>query len=363
MIRRLRKLAVFATVAVLALTVGVLYLRGRVDEEIRAEVERRFRAHYPGLSVHVRSARWFEGQGIRIRGVSIVEPTGDLDYAELAYVEEIFAASQAPLTRVLMGEVPVKQLVLHGLKIHAVRREDGSWSAAGLWPPPQFSKTPPPVRIENAAAEILDPAAGRSPLILRDIHLDVSPATDNSPAMEIRGAFASDHVHRVELAVAMREEDGRWSCRGDVENLDFSPELWRSLPRELRGLLPEETQILGRASCRFEAANEPAGDLPWRFAVDGSFRDGRITDPRLPYPATDVQGSFRCDHEQLTIEGALARCGPAALEIRYRRRGFSPAARKRSASSAASCRSTESSSDRCRQGCPRFGIGFSPAAW
>ena len=71
MFRRLRKLAVFATVAVLALTAGALYLRGRVDEEIRAEVERRFRAHYPGLSVHVRSARWFEGQGIRIRGVSL----------------------------------------------------------------------------------------------------------------------------------------------------------------------------------------------------------------------------------------------------------------------------------------------------
>ncbi|MBW3597742.1 MAG: AsmA-like C-terminal region-containing protein, partial [Planctomycetes bacterium] len=325
MLRRFRQLLVVVALVGLAGAVCALYLRGRVDEEIRAEVERRFRAHYPGLSVHVRSARWFDGQGIRIRGVSVVDPAGRHDHGELAYVEEIFAASKTPLSGVMMGDVLVEQLVLRGLKVNAVRREDGTWSATPLWPPPQFSETPPPVRIENAVAEIVDPAAGgAAPIILRDIHLDMTPAGDDSPAMQIRGAFSSDHFRRVELAAAIRESDGQWSCRGNVESLDLSPELWRSLPRTLTERLPAGTTIQGRSSFRFAAANQPAGEFPWRFVVAGEFQDGRIADPRLPYAITDFHGDLYYDCQQLRIDDARARCGPAALEISYHRQGFAP---------------------------------------
>jgi hypothetical protein len=81
MLRRLRQIAVIAALIGLAAAVGGMHFLGRIDEEIRAEVERRFRAHYPALSVNVRSARFFEGQGIRIRGISIVDPKGKLKHA------------------------------------------------------------------------------------------------------------------------------------------------------------------------------------------------------------------------------------------------------------------------------------------
>lgn len=323
--RRLRKWLVVAALVGLTLAVCAQYLIGRVDEEIRAEVERRFRAHYPSLSVTIRSARWFKGQGIRIRGISVVEPTGDYRHAELAYVEELFAVSDAELADVVMADVPIEQIVLRGLKIHAVRREGRPWSAVQLWPPPSFSDTPPAVRIENATAEIVDLTAGaESPLVLRDIYLDVGLPAADSGERTLRGALASDHVRRVELTATVCESDGRWSCQGQVESLNVSPELRQALPRELTARLPPQVDIYGRANFGFEVAHDPVAAPPWRFNLAGNVRDGRVAAPQLPYPITDAQGEFSLDHEQLQIDDAEVRCGPAVLEVRYQRQGFTP---------------------------------------
>ncbi len=304
-----------------------MVLRGRVDEEIRAEVERRFRRHYPHLSVHVRSARWFEGQGIRIRGVSIVEPTGGVREAELAHCEEIFAASDARLQDVMLADIPIDYLVLHGLTVRAVRRNDGSWSAARLWPPPQFSDKPQPVKIERGVVEMVDPRqSDAAPLVVRDVQLDVAYSPDAPLTRVLRGTCSSDHFRRVQVEALLRESDGQWSCGGAVENLLLSPELWQSLPKELSQHLPEDVMIRGRAAFRFQLANAAQDAGAMKFAVQGEFSDVRVSHPQLPYPITDFQGSARLDQDGVQIDNAEARCGPALAKVWYQRRGFAAGA-------------------------------------
>ncbi len=329
MLRRLRTVLVTLAMVGLAGAVCAMYLLGRVDEEIRAEVERRFRAHYPELSVHVRSARWFEGQGIRIRGVSIVEPTGNIQHAELAYVEEIFAISDAQLKDVVLANIPVDKIVFRGLAIRSTRREDGSWSAKKLWPPPNFSETPPTVRVEGGSIEFLDPMRPQAaPLVVRDIHLDIVPHEEPSPAgpplvvFTVQGSVSSDHFRRAHLNASLREADGAWRCAGVVENFELSPELWQSLPPTLTQDLPPETSIRGRANFRFEASSEPVDASPFRFVVAGDFSDVRVSDPRLPYPLTDFQGTGYVDNRQIKIQNAQVRCGSAQVQLAYEREGL-----------------------------------------
>ncbi len=331
----MRTLVVTLALVGLAGAVCAMYLLGRVDEEIRAEVERRFRAHYPELSVSVRSARWFEGQGIRIRGVSIVEPTGDIDRAELAYVEEIFAISDAKLKDVVLAEIPVDKIVFRGLTIRSTRRGDGSWSAKKLWPPPNFGDTPPTVRVEGGAIEFVDPSRPEAaPLALRDVNLDIVPHEEPAPSgpplvvYSVRGAVGSDHFRRASLDAALREADGAWTCAGAVENFELSPELWQSLPPTLTQELPAETSIRGRASFRFEASSETVDHFPFRFSVTGDFSDVRVSDPRLPYPLTDFQGTGYVDNHRVKIENAQARCGSAQVQLAYEREGLSDAGRQ-----------------------------------
>jgi hypothetical protein len=336
MLRRLRRIAFALALVGLAGAVCALWLLGRVDEEIRAEVERRFRAHYPALSVTIRSARWQEGQGIRLRGVSIVEPTGDFRRAELAYVEELFAITDAKLKDVVLAEIPVEKVVFRGLTIHSTRQADGSWSGWRLWPPPSFSETPPAVQFENAQIEFIDPRqANTAPLVLREVNLDVEPRTESDPATgqpvvtyHVRGSLASDHFRRADIDAAFRESGGQWSSAGTVENLQLSPELWQSLPQDLARMLPAETNLLGRTSFRFQASNQPQADPPLQFAIAGDFSDMRVSDPRLPYSITDFEGTAYLDHRQLKLENAQARCGPASVQLAYQREGWTADARQ-----------------------------------
>src|SRR5438105_10778809 len=74
-----------------ALVGGWLYVT-RFDEEIRRQVQARLAASYPQLQVTVRTAQRIEGEGIVVRGVSLVEPGADGPLAELVYLDELLLA-------------------------------------------------------------------------------------------------------------------------------------------------------------------------------------------------------------------------------------------------------------------------------
>ena len=41
--------------------------------------------------------------------------------------------------------------------------------------------------------------------------------------------------------------------------------------------------------------------------------DGRIDDPRLPYPVTGLSATLYCDNGRLQIDKGIARCGSSQL--------------------------------------------------
>ena len=55
--------------------IAVALLYRRMDEEVRRRVEQHFARHYPDMRVTVGSAELVEGEGIRVRDVSIIEPS------------------------------------------------------------------------------------------------------------------------------------------------------------------------------------------------------------------------------------------------------------------------------------------------
>src|SRR5688572_19107050 len=72
----LKRLVVLAVLLGLVVIAGKYYGFDRLNEEIRAGVERQLRDHYQGLTVTVKSARRVAGQGVEIRGVRIAEAGG-----------------------------------------------------------------------------------------------------------------------------------------------------------------------------------------------------------------------------------------------------------------------------------------------
>ena len=156
--RRILKWSLLLTV--LAAVVGIPYFWTRLDDEIRARIEQKFADHYVGLRVRVRSALLVKGEGIQVRGLTLEEPLANGGHELLCEVDEFFIHCNTSLQELASGMPRVERFVMRHPRIRAVRRADGTWSAAKLWPPPKFSETPIDGAFENGLIEIIGEADG-----------------------------------------------------------------------------------------------------------------------------------------------------------------------------------------------------------
>ena len=91
--------------AALLAAVGLaFYFYSRVNDEIRQRVLAKWQEHYPNLVVNIRSAPLVEGEGIEIRGLSLLDPNATGPQAELAYFDEIVLFCQTSLPELMQGE-------------------------------------------------------------------------------------------------------------------------------------------------------------------------------------------------------------------------------------------------------------------
>ena len=311
---------------------GVLFFYPRLDDEIRRRVEERIAEQYPDLTVSIRSARLLSGQGIEIRGLSISEPGVSGPTAELAYLEEILLQGATDWKQLLQGELSITTVVIRRPTIRITHRPDGSWSAARLFPLPKLSETPPQGTIENAVVEISDPLRTQSgTFTLRDIDLEFKPDDrigadpDGRTAMQLIGHLSGDHFRQIDMAASFAPSGKHWSVHGTIQDLDFSPEMTRSLPGIVSRRLAELGSLRAQMKGRFSVYRDPAATPDFGFEVSGQVTRGRIDDPRLPYPLTDLRAHFECTPQGLRIADATARSGQTTLRVdEFRRQGFGP---------------------------------------
>ncbi|MDA1053722.1 MAG: hypothetical protein O3C40_25005 [Planctomycetota bacterium] len=318
----LRWMLLLALVTITLGSLGLYFVHSRLDEKIRLNVEDKFKTHYPDLVVQVRSAHRIEGSGIELRGLLLAEPSSNGPPIPLIYVEEFFAECGTELMDLAAGETHATHLVLRGVKMRATRFPDGSWNLAKLWPPPKFGDSPPPVTIDGAVLEFVDltGAAGRG-LSVRDISLEVTPvasqevaaATGGSPALQLRGSFAADHLRRVTLQGQINPTRDEWDLQGNVEGLDLSSQTIDTLPDDFATPLAQLRVATGVTDFAFSYAKQgPSASAS--YSLVGNFV-GRIEDPRLPQPLMSVRLPFELSDQGVKVQGALAEAGQSHLQL------------------------------------------------
>ena len=318
--------------AIVAAVIAIPLLLRRVDGEIQRQVVARFADHYQTFDVDVRSAQLVEGEGIRIRGLSLTEREADGPLAEALYVEEIFLNCSTNLQDLISGKLDATQITFRRPTLRATRRPDGGWSVDKLYPFPKFSDARPTLRIENATIELFDPLKHpSSTYTLRDVSLLLRPATrvpelaDRPEAMAVEGSLAGDFVEGIQLDGWYDPSSGQWSIGGSVENVELSPELQQSLPETLSAPLQKLGGLRGRVALSF-SAESGTPDRPIEFDVVSRLTEGRVDDARLPYPLTDVTAEARFQTDGITLQKLTARSGRTTLELHGDRRGYSKTA-------------------------------------
>lgn len=339
---------------VLALSLAValavcLYLYQRVDEEIRCAVEDKFARHYHNLKVDVRGARRIDGEGIQIQGVSIAETHADGPQSELAYFDELLLTCSTRLQDLIQNNLAVTRVVVRRPKIYVTRRADGSWSTTRLFPLPDFGDRTPTIDVQNAIVEVFDPLRNPSgTFTLHDVNLTIAPetvapaptsaiphgelaATSEADApdkphrpLKFEGSGTSEHLKLVRFSGTISDGGARWSLDGTIDGLELTPELHNALPGPVAERLAELRSA--RATARLESFHvaSPAqpGEIP-QFQVKGQIERGRIDDPRLPYPLTDLRANFRVNNQEIVVEEMVALNGQTVLQVDARRAGLS----------------------------------------
>ena len=116
----------------------VPYFYHRMDEDIRRHVEEIIAKQYPGLQVTLHSAVLMKGEGIALRGLSIIDPAAEGPGAELLSYDECFLACPTDLSDLYNGQVKPTQVVVRRPTLRMTRRADGAWSTARLLPVPRL---------------------------------------------------------------------------------------------------------------------------------------------------------------------------------------------------------------------------------
>ena len=310
---------------------AVPYLSRRLDTEIRDRVQARLAEHYVGLEVKLARAEFVEGEGIKARNLVILEPGADGPHPDLLHVEEVVLGFAGSLKDLLQGEPQFTHITIRRPTLRVTRRPDGTWSAAKLLPLPKFNDRPIETRIENGTIEIRDPLKEpASTLTLRDINLVLSPlqgSEDRGPtpgARKLQGSLAGDHVRRVEFQGLVDLQRQAWSMAGAADGLDISPELHSALPEPLAAKLAIVRGLRGQGELKFEVACDPAAESPYQYQLTGRVVHGRIDDPRLPHPLTDLYATAQLSNEGLVIEELAANSNQATIRMSYRQAGFAP---------------------------------------
>ncbi len=324
-----------AALAVVAGAAAAFHYYRQVDVEVRRRLEARLAQHYPGLRPSIRSAQLVEGKGIRIYGLSIVEPGAEGPRAELLHVEEAFFECSTDWKDLLGGDPLVRRVTFRRPTLRMTRRPDGTWSAGKLLPPPHFGDHPPQCDVENGTVEIFEPLkTPASTFVLRDVSFVMAPEpaaeAGSTPGMRrLKGMLAGDGFRGLEFDGLVDLLTPACSIRGHVETLEISPELRDSLPDPLGSKLSalgSACNLRGQGSVQFDIRYDPAAAAPLKYDVAARLGPARLDDPRLPHGLTDIRAAIRVNDSGWAISDLTARSGQATLRIpSCQQAGFEPA--------------------------------------
>jgi hypothetical protein len=306
--------------------VAVPLIYTQLDNEIRKNLQGKFAEHYAGKQVRVGSAKLIKGRGIEIRGLSIA-PYGEPESSAWVYIDEMLAVCSPSLTDLAKDKVQVERVIIRRPRLRATRLADGTWDVAGLLPLPKLGDRSPEMQIESATVDLIDATKAKPcKLTLRDIDLTLTPqvGVDGSQVFHAAGVLGGDYVQKLDFKGVIDPSTGYWRITGGANGISISPEMLADLPIDASYGWDKLPALRARCSLQF-AANAPAkGETVPRYRVSCDLSRGRLDDPRLPSPLTDLSAQILCENGLLRVEQLSAQFGQAQLTARIEQQGLSP---------------------------------------
>jgi hypothetical protein len=303
------------------------YMYMRMDDEIRRHVETLLAQRYPHLSVTVGSARVVEGRGIAVNDLRLADPSAPPGSDELLAIDELLLVCNVELSQLVSGAPEVDRIEVKQPRLTARRGRDGRWNLLALVPSQTAELKLPPIAIRGGALAISDETTRAAPVVLTDARINLAPTSVPSDAsgpvrgFKVDGTVAGAQAKRIELHATIAAQPWRGTATVTLEQLQINPQLlaWTQafVPARLRTTRVSGA-IDGQLTLAWANLQSPP-EVHGRITLAG----GRVDDPRLPAPITDLAGRLDINGQQQVLTDLHGLCGAANVAASLNRTGWS----------------------------------------
>ncbi|MDG2384651.1 MAG: AsmA-like C-terminal region-containing protein [Pirellulaceae bacterium] len=283
------------------------------------------------MSISIGSTELISNQGILIRKFSISQPHPDSgELSSLIFVDQIKVQCDPALDDLLQGRISVQNVTVDGLSAQLIRERDQSWNLSKLLPLPRFNPEQiklPTLTIVNGTIEVTDLSRSQPTIKCENVDLqvnltrvldDLQQPTEHVIAM-FSGKLATPFCRHIELEGAATTAHGGWQVSGNMQEIEWSPELATTLPfamsEEIQSGLRAEAQVTFHVS-------RASANAPPQFELDGIVTQGQWHPPRLPQPVTNVTGEFQVNNQGVVVRRLSASLGEGRIRTELHINGF-----------------------------------------
>jgi hypothetical protein len=293
-----------------------------LDTRLKRLLEAQAAQLFPNLTVQVRSAQILIGEGVQIRGLRIVDPRANAHAGAILEADEIFLAGPLEYQQLLSKKVRIERVLIRRPRLRLVCQEQGVWNISRLFPLPKGQGGGAPLQIENGTIEIVDMRKSpASVLTLRDIQLGITPptpaTTETPPSWRIVGTMTGDFFKRIDLEGSMDPTTLHARLSGRADSIEFGPELQGALPVEVTRRLESLQHLRAQVGLTFRVYASAGEQVEVAFDVAGQILQGRIDDPRLPHPVSDIRASFSCRNTGIEVRNLSATMGQTSIWVTF----------------------------------------------
>jgi hypothetical protein len=290
----------------------------RLGEEVRSRIQQRLAQEFPTLSVQVQGASLVEGEGIVVRGVSIIDPSLPKDSRQMLWIEEVRLACSTNLADLIAGAPRISAVRLRRPVLHAVRQSDGGWTVARLVKRRSGGTAIVPVTVDDATL-LVDDTPRQTRSVVRQIGLEMQPepGVDGAGWAAVQGTAVGDLFERANFTGRVAIAAGVFDLRGAVQSLELTPRVVDMLPTgagpTTDAVRERMAGVRGRISMEWQAAGSLAAVQDTTFFVSGRLESGRFEHASLPFAMSDVTAAFSVDRAGLQFEKLEAHAGSTLL--------------------------------------------------
>ena len=310
---------------VAVVTIGV-YLFTRANEEIRYFVEQTLSERMPHLNISVGGARLVEGRGIAIYDMTISETSDTQLQNNLVVVDEIMLVCDVELSQLFNGAPQVDRVIVKHPQLFVTKQHDSRWNLESFLPLPKPCENRPPIVIQDAQVSFSDQQKqDLSPLVLRDVNFTLSGAQQcpSKDVLKLAGTLSGPNLQRANLQATVNLAKNSLHLAGDFRDLQLDADLI-SWAYAYAGTLVGPTVVRGSVDGEFDAQIDLQGKQPPQVQARCQVSEGRLEDPRLPRPVTELTATIICEQDKLKLEELHGACGSATLAVSLERNGWNP---------------------------------------